>query len=70
VKTLITGSFDFIKAAEGSNAKNLVIIDGKQLAGKYVESGKLHTKPSIVSSLSVFRLFAELPKYRATSQEI
>ena len=39
---LITGSFNFTKAAEEKNAENLLIILDKELAGKYIENWKLH----------------------------
>ncbi len=39
---LITGSFNFTKAAEEANAENLLIIRDKELAGKYIANWKLH----------------------------
>lgn len=37
---MITGSFNFTKAAEEKNAENLLIIKDKDLAGKYIENWK------------------------------
>ena len=39
---LITGSFNFTKAAEEKNAENLLIIRDKELADKYIAYLKLH----------------------------
>jgi phosphatidylserine/phosphatidylglycerophosphate/cardiolipin synthase-like enzyme len=39
-KTLITGSFNFTKAAEEKDAENLLIIQDKNLAAKYIENSK------------------------------
>ena len=39
---LITGSFNFTKAAEEANAENLLIIRDKELAASYVKNWKLH----------------------------
>jgi len=36
-ETVITGSFNFIKAAEENNAENLLIIRSKKLAKRYKE---------------------------------
>ena len=41
-ETVITGSFTFTKQAEGKNAENLLVIQDKALAEKYVENWKLH----------------------------
>ncbi len=40
--TLITGSFNFTKAAEERNAENLLIIRSKELASLYIENWRLH----------------------------
>jgi len=40
--TVITGSFNFTKAAEEKNAENLLIIKSEELARKYVENWKNH----------------------------
>ena len=41
-ETVITGSFNFTKAAEEKNAENLLVIRDKVLAVKYVENWKVH----------------------------
>ena len=45
---VITGSFNFTKAAEENNAENLLIIEDVELAKKYTENWKLHLKHSEV----------------------
>ena len=40
--TVITGSFNFTKAAEEKNAENLLIIKSEELAKKYLENWKNH----------------------------
>lgn len=47
-ETVITGSFNFTKAAEERNAENLLIIRDKALAGKYTENWRLHAAHSEV----------------------
>lgn len=49
-ETVITGSFNFTKAAEERNAENLIVIHDKGLAGKYTENWKAHEKHSEVYS--------------------
>ncbi len=44
--TVITGSFNFSKAAETSNAENLLIIQDKELADKYARNWGEHLKHS------------------------
>jgi phosphatidylserine/phosphatidylglycerophosphate/cardiolipin synthase-like enzyme len=52
-KTVITGSFNFTKAAEEKNAENLLTIKDKDLAGKYIENWKNpYQKAIIVSGFS------------------
>jgi phosphatidylserine/phosphatidylglycerophosphate/cardiolipin synthase-like enzyme len=41
-QTVITGSFNFTKAAEENNAENLIIIRSKELAGIYLENWQRH----------------------------
>ncbi len=41
-ETVITGSFNFTKAAEYDNAENLLIIKSPELARKYLENWRLH----------------------------
>ena len=45
-ETVITGSFNFTKAAEESNAENLLVIHSKALAAKYLENWKKHAEHS------------------------
>jgi phosphatidylserine/phosphatidylglycerophosphate/cardiolipin synthase-like enzyme len=44
--TVITGSFNFTKAAEEKNAENLLIIKSKELAGIYIDNWKKHREHS------------------------
>ena len=44
--TVITGSFNFTKAAEEGNAENLLIIKCKDLAAKYTENWNKHAEHS------------------------
>lgn len=47
-ETLITGSFNFTKAAEEMNAENLLVIRGnKQLVEKYVTNFEAHKSHSV-----------------------
>jgi phosphatidylserine/phosphatidylglycerophosphate/cardiolipin synthase-like enzyme len=43
---VITGSFNFTKAAEESNAENLLVIRDKDLASRYIENWHLHDEHS------------------------
>lgn len=45
-ETVITGSFNFTKAAEENNAKNLLIVRDKELASPYIENWQLHDEHS------------------------
>jgi phosphatidylserine/phosphatidylglycerophosphate/cardiolipin synthase-like enzyme len=45
-ETVITGSFNFTKAAEEKNAENLLVIRDRVLAGKYIENWKGHAEHS------------------------
>lgn len=45
-RIVITGSFNFTKAAEEKNAENLLIIDSPALAAKYVANFEAHRKHS------------------------
>ena len=40
--TVVTGSFNFTKAAEERNAENLLVIKDKGLARLYMENWELH----------------------------
>jgi len=44
--TLITGSFNFTKAAEEKNAENLLILRNKDLARQYLENWERHREHS------------------------
>ena len=44
--TILTGSFNFTKAAESSNAENLLVIDDATLAKKYTANWKAHLEHS------------------------
>ena len=44
--TVITGSFNFTKAAEEGNAENLLIIHSPELAAKYTENWNKHAEHS------------------------
>jgi phosphatidylserine/phosphatidylglycerophosphate/cardiolipin synthase-like enzyme len=44
--TVVTGSFNFTKAAEESNAENLLVIQDPQLAKKYAENWSVHAQHS------------------------
>jgi phosphatidylserine/phosphatidylglycerophosphate/cardiolipin synthase-like enzyme len=46
--TVITGSFNFTKAAEEKNAENLLIIKSKKLAAIYTDNWKKHREHSEV----------------------
>lgn len=43
---VITGSYNFTKAAEKSNAENLVIIESPEVAGKYLQNWQKHHRHS------------------------
>jgi len=45
-ETVITGSFNFTKAAEEKNAENLLIIRNKDLANVYMENWYKHKEHS------------------------
>jgi phosphatidylserine/phosphatidylglycerophosphate/cardiolipin synthase-like enzyme len=45
---VITGSFNFTRAAEESNAENLLIIRSKDLAKEYLENWERHKAHSEV----------------------
>jgi phosphatidylserine/phosphatidylglycerophosphate/cardiolipin synthase-like enzyme len=48
--TVITGSFNFSKAAEENNAENLLVIHDAALASKYLANWQAHEKHSEVYS--------------------
>jgi phosphatidylserine/phosphatidylglycerophosphate/cardiolipin synthase-like enzyme len=41
-ETVITGSFNFTKAAEQRNAENLLILYSKELAERYIDNWNRH----------------------------
>lgn len=43
-EVVITGSFNFSKAAEEKNAENLLVIRSRELASKYVQNWQAHEK--------------------------
>ena len=45
-ETVITGSFNFTKAAEESNAENLLVIRDATLAKKYADNWQAHARHS------------------------
>jgi phosphatidylserine/phosphatidylglycerophosphate/cardiolipin synthase-like enzyme len=45
-ETVITGSFNFTTAAEEKNAENILIINSKELAKKYLDNWKKHKEHS------------------------
>jgi phosphatidylserine/phosphatidylglycerophosphate/cardiolipin synthase-like enzyme len=45
-ETVITGSFNFTKAAEEKNAENLLIIKSKELAKVYIDNWYKHKEHS------------------------
>ena len=45
-ETVVTGSFNFTRAAEEKNAENLLVIGDKALAAKYIENWKAHAEHS------------------------
>jgi phosphatidylserine/phosphatidylglycerophosphate/cardiolipin synthase-like enzyme len=47
-ETVITGSFNFTKAAEEKNAENLLVIKDKKLAEQYTKNWKEHERHSEV----------------------
>ena len=49
-ETVITGSFNFTKAAEENNAENLLVIHDKKLADQYTKNWKEHDRHSQVYS--------------------
>ena len=44
---VITGSFNFTKAAESSNAENMLVIHGKKLAARYITNWLAHLAHSV-----------------------
>lgn len=44
--TVITGSFNFTKAAEANNAENLLVIEDAEMAAKYAQNWSVHRQHS------------------------
>jgi phosphatidylserine/phosphatidylglycerophosphate/cardiolipin synthase-like enzyme len=49
-ETVITGSFNFTKAAEEKNAENLLVIRDKKLAALYIKNWQAHALHSEIST--------------------
>jgi phosphatidylserine/phosphatidylglycerophosphate/cardiolipin synthase-like enzyme len=49
-ETVITGSFNFTKAAEERNAENVLIIRSKHLAARFLENWRIHCRHSTPNS--------------------
>lgn len=47
-EVVITGSFNFTKAAEDSNAENLLVIRDTELAARYLVNFKMHTEHAVI----------------------
>jgi len=47
-ETVITGSFNFTKAAEENNTENLLVIRDKKLAERYIKNWQEHERHSEV----------------------
>ena len=45
-RTVITGSFNFTKAAEESNAENLLVIQDAEMAARYAQNSNAHRQHS------------------------
>jgi phosphatidylserine/phosphatidylglycerophosphate/cardiolipin synthase-like enzyme len=45
-RRVVTGSFNFTKAAQDRNAENVVILAGEDVAGRYVENWHRHAEHS------------------------
>ena len=45
-QTVITGSFNFTKAAEDNNAENLLLIHDAEIAAKYAQNWQVHRQHS------------------------
>jgi phosphatidylserine/phosphatidylglycerophosphate/cardiolipin synthase-like enzyme len=47
-EVVMTGSFNFTKAADENNAENLLVIHDKKLAERYIENWQEHDRHSEV----------------------
>ena len=64
-KTVITGSFNFTKAAEEKNAENLIIIKSKELARVYTENWTKHKEHSELQRSKLLSNKKTAPKRKA-----
>jgi phospholipase D len=46
-KKVITGSFNFTKAADNKNAENVLLIEDSELAATYIDNWKSRAKHNI-----------------------
>ena len=60
---VITGTFNFTKAAEEKNAENLLIIRSKELAKSYLDNWQ-HHPPKPLIDLTVMGRLSELFTHR------
>jgi phosphatidylserine/phosphatidylglycerophosphate/cardiolipin synthase-like enzyme len=67
-ETVITGSFNFTRAAEERNAENLVVIHSDALAKQYGENWKIHAAHSQLVSVS-YPKAAEQPTARKPTEK-
>jgi phosphatidylserine/phosphatidylglycerophosphate/cardiolipin synthase-like enzyme len=44
---VVTGSFNFTKAAEDRNAENLLIMSGKEISARYLGNWRVHQRDSM-----------------------
>jgi phosphatidylserine/phosphatidylglycerophosphate/cardiolipin synthase-like enzyme len=56
-ETVITGSFNFTKAAEERNAENLLIIRSRELATRYSDNWRVHAIHSELTTSRSFRAY-------------
>ncbi len=54
-RRVITGSFNFIKAAEDKNAENLLVITNPEVAAKYRQNWQVHRQARRITATSVGR---------------
>jgi hypothetical protein len=54
-QTVITGSFNFTKAAEERNAENIIVIDDSAIAALYTQNWNSHAAHSVADDSKTFR---------------
>jgi phosphatidylserine/phosphatidylglycerophosphate/cardiolipin synthase-like enzyme len=64
-ETVITGSFNFTKAAEDNNAENLLVIQDSDMAAKYARNWNVHRQHSKVYTGPASRWEQPHPRKRA-----